>query len=134
MGSSCVADARARAAPDQRLPRCCRIVRSKTFSEVFERGRRLHGRYFVIWVLASNGLGVSRVGVVASKRTFRRAVDRARAKRLLRESFRLNRFRLSPLSDVVMVGRRAILGASRQDVEKELLRLLSAARVLGSAA
>ena len=45
---------------------------------------------------------VSRLGVVAPRRVLRRAIDRNRAKRQIRESFRLARGRL-PNWDIVIV-------------------------------
>jgi ribonuclease P protein component len=64
-----------------------------------------------------------RVGVIASKRTLPRAVDRSRAKRLLREAYRLQRHRFRPDQDIVLIARRRILDASRPAVDDELLRL-----------
>ena len=54
----------------------------------------------------------ARLGVVASRKVGN-AVERARAKRRLREVFRLNRGLLPPdfRADVVLVARRAILDA-----------------------
>ncbi len=52
---------------------------------------------------------VRRLGVVASKRVGN-AVRRARAKRLLRETFRLNQEVLPPNCDVVLTARAAIRG------------------------
>jgi ribonuclease P protein component len=73
-----------------------------------------------MWLRRGEGASL-RLGVVASRRSFRRAVDRARAKRLLREAYRLNRDRLCGDCDVILVARRDILQAKRQDVEKDLL-------------
>jgi ribonuclease P protein component len=70
-----------------------------------------------------------RLGVVVSRRTFRRAVDRNRAKRLLREAFRLNRGRLQGRVDVVLVGRQAILSETFGTIENDLMRLASKARL-----
>ena len=64
-----------------------------------------------------------RLGVVTGRRALRRAVDRARARRMLREAFRLNRFRFRGKADIVLVARGRILNASLQEVEKELLKL-----------
>ena len=47
-------------------------------------------------------MGVSRLGVVAPRRVLRRAIDRNRAKRHVRESFRLVRSAL-PKWDIVIV-------------------------------
>jgi ribonuclease P protein component len=68
--------------------------------------------------------------VVASKKTFRRAVDRARAKRLLREAYRLNRFRFGGDFDVVILARARIGDVKVQAVEKDLLILAEKARIL----
>jgi ribonuclease P protein component len=73
-----------------------------------------------------------RLGVVASKRSFRRAVDRSRAKRLLREAYRLNRHRLTGDVDVVLLARSRIREAARSEVEKDLLRLAGKAGLTGS--
>ena len=64
-----------------------------------------------------------RLGVVASKRTFRRAVDRNRAKRLLREVFRLNRHRFTGAVDVVLVARARIGEPAFVVLADELVRL-----------
>jgi ribonuclease P protein component len=117
------------AEPDRRLSRHRRIRESRLFREAFEGGRCWPGRLMVLWLLFRDDSSL-RLGVVASKRTFRTAVKRARAKRLLREAYRLNRFRLRSECDVVLVGRRAILDASLPEVEKELLKLAGKAGML----
>ena len=61
--------------------------------------------------------------MVVSRRTLKRAVDRSRAKRLMREAYRLNRERFRPDVDVVLVGRRRIVEVKRQEAEQELLKL-----------
>ncbi|MBM4143341.1 MAG: ribonuclease P protein component [Lentisphaerae bacterium] len=93
-------------------------------------GRRLAGRYAVIWSAPGGAPGGARLGVVAAKRVFRRAVDRNRAKRLLREAFRLNRNALRRDVDVVLLARAAILEAGRAAVERDLLALAARARLL----
>jgi ribonuclease P protein component len=103
-----------------------RLVRSRDFQEAFDQGRHVAGRLLVLWVRAGPDASL-RLGVVASKRSFRRAVDRNRAKRLLREAFRLNRSRLRGDVDVVLVGRYGLKEAMRQAVEADLLK--AAARV-----
>ena len=57
--------------------------------------------------------GDARYGLIASKRTFKLAVDRNRAKRLLREWIRHNEKKLLPDLDYVFIARRAILGYER---------------------
>lgn len=56
-----------------------------------------------------------RYGLMATKRTFRLAVDRNRAKRLLRDWIRYNEKLMVAQWDYVFIARRAILDASRTD-------------------
>ena len=105
--------------------------RSGAFREVFDRGRSHPGRFLVLWV-RGDGSPSYRLGVVASRRTFRKAVQRSRAKRLLREAFRLNRHKLAGGGDIVLIGRRRILGTSRPGVDADLLRVAGRAGILGA--
>lgn len=73
-----------------------------------------------------------RLGVVTSKKVSNRAVDRNLARRRLREIFRHHRAELSGPFDLVIVGRRNLLFASRQEVEAEFLKLAEKAGLLKS--
>jgi ribonuclease P protein component len=83
----------------------------------------------VMW-LRSGEEAALRLGVVTSKRTFRRSPDRSRARRLLREAFRINRSKLTGEYDIILIGRKKILDVKRQDVEKELIALAVKAGIL----
>ncbi len=61
--------------------------------------------------------------MIASKRTFRRAVDRNRAKRCLREAFRLECEVFSVPCDVVLVARKRILDQSMDAIRKDFCTL-----------
>ena len=93
---------------------------------MFRRGRGYPGDLIVVRVLR-NGLGVSRLGLVVGKQVGG-AVQRNRAKRLIREAVRIRA--LVPGWDVVVVARPSIRGAKYQDVEQELRRLLARAGVV----
>jgi ribonuclease P protein component len=101
------------------LRRQQRLTESDAFEETFKQGRRFVGRTMVLWRRDADDASL-RLGVVASKRTFRRAVDRNRAKRVLRETWRLNREQLGGGSDVVLVARRRLLSTPTADVAREL--------------
>ena len=58
------------------------------YKSVFDRGRSVKGRFVVGWNLKDPDAD-RKAGVVVSRRTFRHAVDRNRAKRLVREAWRL---------------------------------------------
>lgn len=73
--------------------------------------------------LRANGLSQARLGIIASTRAARRAVDRNRFKRLAREVFRQSRHRLGGM-DVVIQLRRYPEGDSIAAARTELVRLL----------
>lgn len=69
----------------------------------------------------SNGLQYPRLGLVIPKRLLSRAVDRNRAKRLLREWFRRNQTRLGGKDVLVRLGTRpAQMGSLIVDIERLL--------------
>ena len=103
------------------LPGPFRLDSSK-YARIFALKRSVYGRTLVMWVTRGTDAG-RRAGVVVSKRTFRRAVDRNRAKRLLREAFRLSRHRIAPEAAVILVARAGIAGRSCQEVMQDFERV-----------
>ena len=69
------------------------------------------------------------LGVVTSRKVGN-AVARNRARRLMREAYRLNKQKLKTNLVIVMIARNAINGKHRQDVEAEVLRLFGGAGIL----
>ena len=101
---------------------------SSKYKRIFAQKQSVYGRTLVMWVMRSADAG-RRAGVVVSKRTFRRAVDRNRAKRLLREAFRLNRHWFAPDVDVILIARAGIAGKQCRDVVQDLEAACRRARV-----
>lgn len=114
---------------DVGLSRHQRLLHNVDFRQAYDGGVRFVGRLMVLWVRRGDGAAL-RLGAVAGKRTFARSVDRSRVRRLMREAYRLNRYRLQGEVDVVLVARRALLGKRRQDAEGELLTLAGKAGLL----
>ena len=101
------------------LPKEARLAKRAEFLRVYESGSRIEGRFMTVFLLPNNK-GRQRVGITATKKAIGKAHDRNRAKRLLRESFRLSRVELDVVPqnyDWVLNARRSIL---RVKLEKPL--------------
>ncbi len=92
------------------------------YKRVFDLGRIFRAHLFIAYALRSEDAG-RQAGVVVSKRCFHDAVDRNRAKRILREAFRLAAPRLAHDVDWVLVGRSSLAARRTDEVLKELMRL-----------
>ena len=94
-----------------KLPKAARLRKPAEFRRVYEQGRRFEGRFMTVFILPNENT-VHRLGITASKKAIGKAVMRNRAKRLLRESFRLSRVELDAISvkyDWVLNARRSLL-------------------------
>ncbi len=113
---------------NQRFPRSARLLKSEEFRRVFSNGTSHVGRSMVMWSL-TGVCEAPRLGVVASRK-IGGAVARSRAKRLLRECFRLTRAQLRPDVALVLVARRPLPGMRMPAAREEYLRLAARAGVL----
>ena len=102
----------------QRFTRDRRVRRRGEFQQVFDKGTRLHSRFFT-FVLLPGGQPSSRLGIVASRK-FGGAVQRNRAKRLIREVFRQHVApRREPALDIVVIPKRDMLDAPFADLAED---------------
>ena len=103
------------------LPKESRIAKRADFLKVYELGERFEGRFMTVFILPSKR-GLHRVGVTATRKAIGKAHDRNRAKRLLRESFRLSRPELEGIAaryDWVLNARRSLLHVKLEKPLKE---------------
>ena len=106
-----------------------RLQHGTDFRRARYEGRKLTGRLMLLNVLRAEDMAGRRLGVVTS-RQIGGAVVRNRARRIVREAWRLIQERLVAPCDVVVVVRRGMVGCSMQEAQDELLRLLKAAGAL----
>jgi ribonuclease P protein component len=106
-----------------RLGRSARIKEGRDFSRIRQEGQRMtSGCLIANWRLSKEGVA-SRLGVITSSR-IGNAVVRSRARRLLREAFRLHQHDLRSAVDLVLIARNSILGKGLAEVENDFLTIM----------
>lgn len=91
---------------------------NKDFKRLYYRGKCFAARNVVIYV-QKNRLGRSRLGLTCGK-TVGKATVRNRAKRLMRESYRLLDGQLKAGYDIVIIARPRIVGKKCGEVLKDV--------------
>jgi ribonuclease P protein component len=106
-----------------------RLAGSRDFVQIREQGERLaRGCLIINWQGLPAG-SASRVGIIASRK-LGNAVTRSRARRLLRETFRLHQHELRQPVALVLVARKTIAGKKLAGVERDFLAALRQASII----
>jgi len=101
-------------AVDASFSRSVRLLEGSAYKRVFSKPKKSADACFtVLW--RSNDTGKARLGLAISKKSVRRAVDRNRIKRLIRDSFRLIQHQL-PAVDLIVMSRTGAAERSNQEI------------------
>ena len=104
-----------------KLPPARRMRRPGEFKRVYSTGRRFGNEFFTANT-QRNDLTWARLGMSIAARNLRRAVDRNRVRRLIRESFRMHQQEL-PALDIIIGARASTIKADRADLRASLDKL-----------
>lgn len=97
-----------------------RLLNKKDFEEVFSLAFKKVGNQYFFILLKKNNSNNKRVGVIVSKNNVRKANKRNLIKRIIKESFRLNKKKLSELDIVVLVKKEVNQLKTKKDVRREI--------------
>ncbi|WP_139557251.1 ribonuclease P protein component [Methylotetracoccus oryzae] len=92
------------------FPKSKRLLTKGDYRFVFAEPLRVCDAHLTV-LARSNGTSAARLGLAISKKSLRRAVDRNRVKRILREAFR-ERHAVLPGLDVIVMARNGCAEAS----------------------
>ncbi|HWP42078.1 MAG TPA: ribonuclease P protein component [Blastocatellia bacterium] len=105
-----------------RFTKADRILKRDEFQQVYQKGRKIHGRYFTAFVLPT-GEPRSRIGITATRK-IGKSVERNRARRLLREVFRKNKWLVPPGVDIVINVKGPLVEAGFSELEDDFISFL----------
>jgi ribonuclease P protein component len=99
-----------------------RINKKKDYNNIYDKGKKIPGKYMVVFIAASQ-CEHSRFGIVASKKVGH-AVERNLAKRRLRTVIYQNMGEIKDKIDVIVVARPAIKNAGWDQVNDDYRRIM----------
>jgi ribonuclease P protein component len=97
------------------------MLRPAQFKRAYAEGRRFSNEFFTFNVVPSE-VTWARLGMSIAARNLRRAVDRNRIRRLIRESFRVHQSQL-PRVDIVIGARALVTSADNASLRAALQTL-----------
>ncbi|MBL0162361.1 MAG: ribonuclease P protein component [Xanthomonadales bacterium] len=103
------------------LPRTARLLKAGDFAALRGKSRRISARHFLA-EYSPNDQANSRLGQAVSRRVSKRAVDRNRIKRLVRESYRHVRSELACV-DILLIARSSAVTTSATELREDLAGL-----------
>ena len=104
------------------------ILRKKEdFSSIYRKGKSIPGRY-VVFFYKENDLSYNRTAFLASKKVGN-SVQRNRAKRLMKESYRLIESNICNGYDLIFIARNSINGKKFSDVDRSLKGTIKKAKL-----
>src|SRR6185295_9053523 len=109
----------------EKFPKSDRILKRDRFREVYDAGRKIQATYFTAFVLP-NQIEGPRIGITATRK-MGNSVERNRARRLVREAFRKNKWLVPNGVDIVINVKRALVEAAYRDFENEFATFLKRA-------
>jgi ribonuclease P protein component len=110
------------------LSRLNRLTKNKEFENVFKKGRSSYDKILGIKT-TSNNLGVVRFGILISTKVSKKAVERNKVKRRIREILRKNLEKLNNC-DIIVITLKGIIKNTYAEIERSIIFQLKRLRIL----
>ncbi|HKV41538.1 MAG TPA: ribonuclease P protein component [Blastocatellia bacterium] len=108
---------------DESFPKSSRILKREVFRKVYENGKKFQAKYFTAFTLFNQENNDPRIGITVTRRVGK-SVQRNRCRRLVREVFRKNKWRVPHGVDIVINVKTALLNAGYQELESDFIGFL----------
>jgi ribonuclease P protein component len=99
-----------------------RIKKNKDFQKVFQKGKSMANRQFVIYMLDQPDIKDFRIGLSVSKK-IGNAVTRNKVKRLIRQVFLEEKDNIAKGKDYIIIARKPSAQMNYHEVKKSLVHL-----------
>ena len=97
-----------------------RLIKDKDFDNVFKNGKSSYDKLIGVKAI-QNQLENSRFGILISAKVSKKAVERNKIKRQIREIIRLQLDKIKSSYDIVIITLPAVLGKSYQEIEGSVI-------------
>lgn len=111
------------------LPKFQRLNLKKDFQWVAETDLKLNTKYLKLFIKYGGNV-FPRIGIAVSGKTFKKAHERNRAKRLVAEAFQSTAYRLPPTANIVALPKVSILGVKSGTVLLDLEQVLKYEKII----
>ncbi len=116
--------------PSFSFPKDNHLTRQRDFKTVYEHGKWFRGKFMSIIIFVPTEGNLLKAGYSVRKKIYKRAVDRNRIKRRLREIIRLHKSELSENLWLIFHARSNTLKASYKELNKDFKILCKKADIL----
>jgi ribonuclease P protein component len=110
------------------LPRLNRLTKNKEFENVFKKGRSSYDKILGIKA-APNNLGTVRFGILISAKISKKAVERNKVRRRIREVLKKNLEKLDSC-DMVIITLKGIIKNTYAEIEQSIVFQLKRLRLI----
>jgi len=100
-----------------------RLLNAQHYQSVFDHNEFRASHKNILILAKKNSLSQARLGIIVAKKNAKRAVDRNRLKRIIREQFRHNQASLAGI-DMIVLSRPGLIGFDNADLSALLNKQL----------